>query len=174
MVGRFLPDDHFCLILDRFCLFNVHFCLFNDYPLPPLFRPRHKEQQKMTDKPQLSPKQQLALQNLLAGRTKSQTAAAVGVTPRTLSRWLAHPAFHAALTDTTDQALANAAHRLADTLDDAVAILAEVIANKDARDLDRLRAADLVIHRGLDLIQQKQLVERIAALEAKTYVSQEP
>jgi transposase-like protein len=128
----------------------------------------------MTDKPQLSPKQQLALQSLLAGRTKSQTAAAVGVTPRTLSRWLADPAFHAALTNTADEAIANAADRLADALDSAVAVLAEVMANQDARDPDRLRAADLVIHRGLDLIQQKQLIERIAALEAKTNVPQEP
>jgi hypothetical protein len=128
----------------------------------------------MTNKPQLSPKQLHAIQSLLTGRTKSHTAAAVGVTPRTLSRWLADPTFHAALTTATDEAIASAAHRLAGALDDAVAVLAEVMANKDARDPDRLRAADLVIHRGLDLIQQKQLIERIAALEAKTNVYQEP
>ena len=128
----------------------------------------------MTTKPELSSKQRQAIQSLLAGCTKSQTAAAVGVTPRTLSRWLADPTFRAALTTATDDALANAAHRLAGTLDDAVTVLTEVMTNKDARDPDRLRAADLVIHRGLDLIQQKQLIERIAALEAKTNVYQEP
>ncbi len=127
----------------------------------------------MTTK-QLSPKQKKAIQNLLNGRTKSQTAAAVGVTPRTLSRWLANPTFHAALTNATDHALANAAHRLTVTLDDAVATLAEIMADKDARDPDRLRAADLIIHRGLDLIQQKQLTERIAALEARINVPQNP
>jgi hypothetical protein len=128
----------------------------------------------MTNKHQLSPKQQKAIQSLLNGHTKSQTAAAVGVTPRTLSRWFADPTFNTALTIAADQAIADAAHRLAGTLDDAVATLAEVMADKDARDPDRLRAAGLVIHRGLDLIQQKQLIERIAALEAKLNVSQEP
>ena len=127
----------------------------------------------MTDKPQLSPKQQKALQSLLTGHTTSQTAAAVGVTPRTLSRWLANPTFNTALTTAADQALADAAHRHAGSLDDAVAVLAEVMADKDARDPDRLRAADLVIQRGLDLIQQKQLIERIATLEAKLNVPQE-
>jgi hypothetical protein len=128
----------------------------------------------MTNKPQLSPKQQQAIQSLLNGRTKSQTAAAVGVTPRTLSRWLADPTFHATLAAPANAAIANAAQRLAGSLDDAVAVLAEVMADKDARDQDRLRAAGLVIHRGLDLIQQKQLIERIAALEARINVSQEP
>jgi hypothetical protein len=112
-------------------------------------RPFHLSgEQKMIKKHQLSPRQQKAIQTLLTGHTKSQTAAAVGVAPRTLSRWLADPTFHAALT--------------------------EVMTNTDARDPDRLRAASLVIHRGLDLIQQKQLIERIATLEAKTNVSQEP
>jgi hypothetical protein len=138
-------------------------------------RPFHLSgEQKMIKKHQLSPRQQKAIQTLLTGHTKSQTAAAVGVAPRTLSRWLADPTFHAALTTAADEALANAAHRLAGVLDDAVAVLTEVMTNTDARDPDRLRAASLVIHRGLDLIQQKQLIERIATLEAKTNVSQEP
>ncbi|MCI0580502.1 MAG: hypothetical protein L0332_23425 [Chloroflexi bacterium] len=128
----------------------------------------------MSTKRDLSPKQRQAIQSLLAGRTKSQTAAGVGVTRRTLSRWLADPTFRAALSAATDDALANAARRLAAALDDAVAVLAEVMSNKDARDPDRLRAAGLVIHRGLDLIQQKELIERIAALEAKINVPQEP
>jgi hypothetical protein len=128
----------------------------------------------MTNNHTLTPKQKKAIQNLLNGRTKSQTAATVGITPRTLSRWLADPTFNAALTTAADTALTNAAHRLAGTLDDAVNVLAEVMAKNDARDQDRLRAAGLVIHRGLDLIQQKQLVERIAALEARINVPQDP
>jgi hypothetical protein len=128
----------------------------------------------MTTKHELSSKQQQAIQSLLTGRTKSQTAAAVGVTSRTLTRWLADPTFRAALTTAADDALANAAYRLAGALDDAVAVLTEVMVNKDARDPDRLRAASLISLRGLDLIQHKQLIERIAALEARINVPQEP
>lgn len=115
----------------------------------------------------LSPKQQIAIQSLLDGRTKSQAAEAAGVAPRSLRRWFADPTFQAALTTATDAAISDAARRLAGTLDEAVTVLAEVMANKEEKAPDRLRAAGLIIGRGLDLIHQKEILDRIAALESQ-------
>jgi hypothetical protein len=119
-------------------------------------------------KPTLTPKQQRAIEALLAGLTKSQAATAAGVTPRTLSRWLAEPTFKSHLTRATDQAIGDATRRLATALDQAVTVLSELMLNQDASPPDRLRAASLILRRSLDFTQQQDILERISSLESIT------
>jgi hypothetical protein len=117
-------------------------------------------------KPTLPPKQLRAIESLLAGRTKIEAAAQAGVSYRTLHRWLQDPTFRAALTTASDATFADATHRLTGVLDEAVTVLAKVMNNEQAKEADRLRAASLIISRSLDLIQQKQILDRVTALEA--------
>lgn len=99
--------------------------------------------------------------------TKSQAAAAADVTPRTLRRWLADPSFRTHLTQASDQALTDATHRLTGSLEDALTVLAELMANRDEKATTRLRAASIIIARTLQFAELKAITERVAALEDK-------
>jgi hypothetical protein len=128
----------------------------------------------MFDIPDLSPKQQRAIESLLAGLTKSQAATAAGVTPRTLSRWLADPTFKVHLNHATDQALADATRLLAATVEQAVTVLAELMLDPDANPPDRLRAASLILRRSLDFTDQQSMNQRISELEEQRGIGMKP
>jgi hypothetical protein len=113
----------------------------------------------------LTGKQQQALTALLSGRTKTQAAVEANVSYRTLHRWLQDRNFRAHLTLATDATLADATHRLTGVLDEAVTVLTQIMNNPQAKEADRVRAANLLISRSLDLVHQKQILERIATLE---------
>jgi hypothetical protein len=114
-----------------------------------------------------SPRQTRAIEALLSGCSRAEAAVAAGVTPRALRKWFNDPTFCAALTRASDQTLSDATHRLTGTFDQAVAVLTQIMNNPQARDYDRLRAAALILRRGLDLVDQKLLNDRITALESQ-------
>ncbi|MGH2537505.1 MAG: hypothetical protein ACRDHL_08940 [Candidatus Promineifilaceae bacterium] len=115
----------------------------------------------------LTAKQRRVIEALLSGLTKGQAAAAAGVAPRTMSRWLALPAFQAELSAASDDAVRDATRRLVGTLDTAISVLQDVMDNPAERAAARLRAAELVISRGQALLELRELAQRIQALEER-------
>lgn len=111
--------------------------------------------------------QRKAIEALLNGFTKQQAAAAAGVQPATLSRWLADPEFRDVLTSLSDVALKDAANRLKATLDTAVTVMRETMTDNDINAAVRLRAADMTASHALKLIEFADLAERIERLEQR-------
>ncbi len=111
--------------------------------------------------------QRKAIEALLSGMNKGQAAAAAGVQPATLSRWLQENDFRAVLTVHSDQAIKDAAVRLKATLDTAVTVMQEVMADEDTNTAVRLRAADISAGHALKLLEAADLIERIEVLEKR-------
>ena len=102
--------------------------------------------------------QRAALDALAGGATRDQAATVAKRTRRTVDRWLADdPAFGEALNDVTGQAIADAARRLAVTLDLAVTAITDLLAGDDTPAHVRLRAAQLAIDGAVRLQEAEQV-----------------
>lgn len=114
---------------------------------------------------QLRPEQRAAIEALASGATKEQAATVAGRTRRTLDRWIAgDPAFRAALQATTDEAVKDAARRLAALLEDAVTAMHDVVARVSSKDADRLRAAEMILANAVKMREFAELADQVAEL----------
>ena len=114
----------------------------------------------------LSPKQNAAIDALLAGMTRDDAAAAAGVSTSTVKRWANHePVFIAELDRLTRAAIAAASRQLAGTLERAIQTFQEIMDDANASDSLRLRAADKVVAHSLKLLEITEIERRITALE---------
>jgi hypothetical protein len=93
----------------------------------------------------LTAKQERAIAELLARPTMESAAEAVGVTALTLRRWRQNPAFSAAYRRARMEAQEEAAGRLRLLSGIAVQSLADVLADPETKDADRIRAAAVVL-----------------------------
>ena len=119
----------------------------------------------MTD---LNTKQRAALAALLEGQSQQGAATAAGVARQTIARWMTEDAFSAAVRDGSDGAIRAAVARLSATAD------ASIDAIEKVRDFPtqpgaavKLRAADALLSQALKIREHADVLERLAALEAK-------
>ena len=128
----------------------------------------HKEISK------LSPKQVKAMDLLLAGLSKSQAAAAVGVLPRTMSRWIhEEKVFGAELQRRSSKAIQNASTRLTGTLDLAIDTLRQVMEDTEAPASVRVRSANFLLSNFIKLLEISDIQRRMEALEQKVELRRE-
>lgn len=114
----------------------------------------------------VSEKQRKAIDCLLSAANQTAAAACAGVNRRTLARWMAQPAFKAALRDAQGEAIKHATRRLAGALDQAVTTITH-LAEAAEDEGTRLRAASRVGEMLAELRATNELEERITALEAQ-------
>ena len=114
----------------------------------------------------LTPRQRKAVQALLTTGDKDQAAAAAGCARRTIYRWLRLDVFQQALTDAEADALAELSRELVRLAGLAAGTLEQAMGDRDATAGQRIRAADIVLSRLLQLRQLVDLEQRIQALEA--------
>jgi phenylpyruvate tautomerase PptA (4-oxalocrotonate tautomerase family) len=112
----------------------------------------------------VTPRQQRALEALLAGATVAEAAAAAGVARKTVYSWIQSPAFRAEL-DAAQRAAIEAITRRIVRLAEA-ATEALRVALEEAPPATRVRAADVLLRRLLEFREFTALEERVAALEA--------
>jgi transposase-like protein len=95
---------------------------------------------------QFTPKQQLALEALLAGKGVTRAAYAAGVTRQTVFRWRKeHPEFNAAITAAAEAALQSAQNLLLECAESAARAVFDAVENGDAYvALETLRAIGLI------------------------------
>jgi len=113
----------------------------------------------------LTPRQRLALESLLVTGDVSEAAAAAGVRRQSVHRWLKEAPFKAALAEAEQeklQALSRALMRLGDR---ATAALGQVFDSQAAQPGAKVRAADVVLARLLQLKELTDLEERLTDLE---------
>ncbi len=118
----------------------------------------------------LTPKQEKALAALLSEPTILAAAQKVGVGERTLHTWLGEDAFAAAYRNARRAAVSQAVTRLQQVSSGAVAVLVQVMADKDTPAGTRVSAAKTVLEFSFRAVELEDLAERIAALEAQVQV----
>lgn len=114
----------------------------------------------------LTPKQKLFVLALLKpGATLKSAGETAGVSEVTAQRWIRQPAIRAALREAEAEAMHEAARALTALAQEAVGVLGAQMNDASNPPGVRVRAADLVLTRLLQLRELTELEERLAALE---------
>ena len=121
---------------------------------------------KVVKRRDLTPQQYRAIQALLTCRTQADAAEQAGVAQRTLQRWLDDVGFRAALDQAATTALEIATSRLSGLVARTVSILDVAMSDEEASLSVRLRAADIVLSRLLQMREIQVIERRLSALEA--------
>ncbi len=116
---------------------------------------------------ELSPKQTQAIRSLLTKPNIALAASDVGVSDRTLYRWLDEPLFKQVLIQAEDQALDAATRGLVSMTNQAVLVITSLMVNPNTHPAIRLRAAEAVLSNTLKLYELRNLAARVATLEHK-------
>ncbi len=115
---------------------------------------------------ELSPKQRRAIAALIETGEVLAAADAADVSRTTLYQWLKNPAFTAALRDAEADALRSLTRQLVSLGKRATATIADAMTDPSVNASTRVRAADVVLGRLLQLRELVDLEERVASLEA--------
>lgn len=113
----------------------------------------------------MTPIQSRAIAALLTTRSVSDAAAHVGISERTMFRWLAEPTFRRELADAEHELLDAAQRQLLLLQTDAISVLATMLRDADAPHAARLRAAQIVLDSLLKLRELRDLERRLTAIE---------
>jgi hypothetical protein len=113
----------------------------------------------------LKPNQRKAIEQLLIHGEIQTAAVAAGVSRDSIHRWLKEPVFVAALREAERLAIGTAARSLARLATKATGILETAMDDHTAPPSTRIRAADLVLTRLIQLREFTDLEERLTALE---------
>ena len=117
----------------------------------------------MTDN--LTPRQRKAVESLLTTGDISQAAKAAGVSRETLYRWMRQEDFTAALQEAERQALESLSRALVSLGSQATETLQAAMSDTKSPAGARVRAADIVLARLLQLRELVTLEERVTELE---------
>ena len=115
----------------------------------------------------VTPRQRRAIEALTTTGQVTDAAAAAKVARRTVYRWLRLDDFRGALAEAEGESLAALSRELVGMGTDATATIRATMADKTASPTVRLRAADIVLGRLLQLRELVALEDRVQALEDK-------
>jgi len=114
----------------------------------------------------LTPKQRIAIDTLVLSGDKSQAATAAGVSRPTIYKWYELQHFRDALNQAVGAMLAELSRMLVTRSAAACDVLEEIMNDLEAASSVRVRAADILLSRMLQVYQLTDLEERITRLEA--------
>ena len=123
-----------------------------------------QEFQDLSKNVRLSGEQQKAILPLLGNHTIAEVANQIGITERTLYRWLTLPHFQEKLQQEREKLREQAFDNLKATLNKAVERLGELL--DDESSSVRLRACQTILDYNIKLVEIQELEERLARLEA--------
>jgi len=112
-----------------------------------------------------SRKKETAITALLSQRNHEEAAREAGLSKRTLNRWLKMPEFQAAYLEERRAAMSQANARLQQFASAAVSTLGRVMTDLNAPASARVRAADCILARGSQGLENEDMNVRIAAVE---------
>ena len=115
----------------------------------------------------MTEKQARALAALLSEPTQAAAAKKVGISARTMRRYLAEPDFAEAYQQAHTQLVENATKQIQRGLSSAVDTLYEIATDKNAGKTARVSAARALLEHGLRYTEAVNILERLQALEAK-------
>lgn len=112
--------------------------------------------------------QEKALASLISAPTFLVAAKEVGVSPRTLQRWMEEPRFKARLRSMKTEILSSATCQLRNLCLGAVAVLASIAKNPNAPAGARVRAAAVILENAFKAEEIESLSSRLEELERAT------
>jgi Helix-turn-helix domain len=110
-------------------------------------------------------KKEAAIAALLCQKNQDEAARLVGISRRTLSRWLKTPEFKAAYLEARRSAMSQANARLQQASSAAVSTLIKVMVDPSSPASAKLRAADCILARGNQGLEAEDVMVRLDALE---------
>lgn len=113
----------------------------------------------------MTPKKQKALVALLTQPTKEKAAAAAGITSKTLRGYLDDPEFQTEYRKVFTELVEDATRKVQQTLDPAVAVLREIMEDRDETGQVRVTAARSVLEYGLKMTETTDILARLNELE---------
>jgi len=113
----------------------------------------------------LGRKLEQAILALLTARNTDEAAKTVGVSPKTLLRWQAEPAFDKAFRKARRMAFGQGTARLQQASGAAVSSILKIMLDQHAPASTKLRAADLVLTHGAKAIEIEDIEARVSELE---------
>jgi hypothetical protein len=113
----------------------------------------------------LSNRQRKAIAALMSSRNVATAATTAGVGLRTLHRWLNDPVFVAELKAAQGAAIDQAVRRLSELSGTAIDTLKAAMLDMGSASGARVRAADIVLSRLLNLKELAEIETRVTALE---------
>jgi transposase-like protein len=122
----------------------------------------------MAQNDSLSSKQRKAIASLLSQRTIEDAANAIGVSSRTVYRWMDSADFRIALLEAEGEAIDTATRRLIGGKDAALDTLAELMENANSESV-RKQAANDWLDQLLKLRELRNVEKRLTVLEADFY-----
>lgn len=120
----------------------------------------------------LSPKQRIALESLLAGNEVETVAAAAGVTATTIYRWKRQKAFQGAMRDAQADLVSEHTAALSGMLRGNRDVLVEIRDDPDTPAHVRLRAVEIIESTLRSWREFSDFEERLTALEAQINATQ--
>jgi hypothetical protein len=113
----------------------------------------------------LDRKMEAAIAALLTQRNHEEAAQSAGVSKRTLNRWLKTPVFQSAYLEARRAVMFQANARLQQASSAAVSTLVKVMVDPSTPASARVRAADCILARGNQGLENEDLDTRLSALE---------
>lgn len=113
----------------------------------------------------LGSKKGAAILALLSTRAVEEAARVVGVSARTLFRWLEEPEFKAAYLEARRAAYSQSLARLSQMSSGAVTTLAKVMLDPTTPPATKVRAADSILNHTAKAIETEDLEARLSELE---------
>ena len=116
-------------------------------------------------RPDLSPRQYLAIEALLISQTRQDASRIANVPVRTLNRWLCNSTFKMELDKRIDQLSHEAGKKLQMCLFDAIEALHEILKNENVMPSVRVSAARTILEYSLRYEEQTSILSRLEELE---------
>lgn len=113
----------------------------------------------------LSPNQQKAVAALITAKSNEEAARQAGVSPRTLSRYLADPEFQAEYKRAFSGLVEGATRRAQKNLEPAVNTLKELMEDREQNGQIRVSAARSLLEYSLKLSERVDILDRLDKLE---------
>jgi hypothetical protein len=113
----------------------------------------------------ISSKQKCAIRALLTGGSYPDAARAAQVHENTIGQWMKDDRFLEALRAAESAAMSAVSRSLVSIADSAADVLKDVLSDPDARDSSKIRAADTVLGRLIQIKEMAELEDRIRRLE---------
>jgi len=116
----------------------------------------------------LGRKQEEAIAALLTQRNTEEAARAIGVTPKTLLRWMKLPEFKVAYREARLAAFGQSFARLQQATSAAASTLLKVMVDPSTPAATRIRAAESVLTHAAKSVEIENIEARVTALEQAT------
>lgn len=112
----------------------------------------------------MTPGKQKALAALLTHKTKQEAAQAAGITPRTMSTYLADPEFQRAYAAAFRGLVTDATREAQATLSPAICVLKSIMEDEEESSSGRIAAARSLLEYGLRLTEFNDILQELQTI----------